>query len=280
MVVLRCFKTEHEDHFKSELARLNPAELLIPDDPALTNAVSGLKGLKPRPVWEFDQQESVRLLKLQFGVQDLAAFDCEDQPVAIRAAGCVLGYVQATQSRALPHLQQLRRIRNEDSIIIDPTSRRNLELVVNLQGGRDHTLLAVLDQTKTPMGARLLARWLTQPLRDSIQIEARLEAVSAMQQQSAFQGLRDVLAGAGDVERIVARIALQSARPRDLARLRDTLNLLPEISEILKPIDAPMVVDLATSVQAQPILADLLTPRDRTRAACGATRGRRHRRRL
>ena len=218
-------QTEHEDHFKSELARLNPAELLISDDPALTNAVSGLKGLKPRPVWEFDQQESVRLLKLQFGVQDLAAFDCEDQPVAIRAAGCVLGYVQATQSRALPHLQQLRRIRNEDSIIIDPTSRRNLELVVNLQGGRDHTLLAVLDQTKTPMGARLLARWLTQPLRDSIQIEARLEAVSAMQQQSAFQGLRDVLAGAGDVERIVARIALQSARPRERARRRDTLNL-------------------------------------------------------
>ena len=252
-------QTEHEDHFKSELARLNPAELLIPDDPALTNAVSGLKGLKPRPIWEFDEQESVRLLKLQFGVQDLAAFDCEDQPVAIRAAGCVLGYVQATQGRALPHLQQLRRIRNEDSIIIDPTSRRNLELVVNLQGGRDHTLLSVLDQTKTPMGARLLARWLTQPLRDSIQIEARLEAVSAMQQQSAFQGLRDVLAGSGDVERIVARIALQSARPRDLARLRDTLNLLPEINEILKPIDAPMVVDLATSVQTQPILADLLT---------------------
>ena len=195
-------QTEQEDHFKSELARLNPAELLIPDNPSLANAVFGLRGLKPRPIWEFDEQESVRLLKQQFGVQDLAAFDCEDQPIAIRAAGCVLGYVQATQSRALPHLQQLRRIRNEDSIIIDPTSRRNLELVVNLQGGREHTLLSVLDQTKTPMGARLLSRWLTQPLRDSLQIEARLAAVSAMQQQSAFQALRDVLAGAGDVERI------------------------------------------------------------------------------
>ena len=252
-------QTEQEDHFKSELARLNPAELLIPDNPSLTNVLGGLKGLKPRPIWEFDEQESVRLLKQQFGVQDLAAFDCEDQSVAIRAAGCVLGYVQGTHCRELPHLQQLRRIRNEDSIIIDPTSRRNLELVVNLQGGRDHTLLSVLDETKTPMGGRLLARWLTQPLRDSVQIEARLTAVGAMQQQSAFQTLRAVLAGAGDVERIVARIALQSARPRDLARLRDTLNLLPEISQILQPIDAPMVKDLGRFVQPQPSLADLLT---------------------
>ena len=253
------FQTGQEDHFKSELARLNPAELLIPDNPSLADAVFGLKGLKPRPIWEFDEQESVRLLKQQFGVQDLAAFDCEDQPIAIRAAGCVLGYVQSTQSGALPHLQQLRRIRNEDSIIIDPTSRRNLEIVVNLQGGREHTLLSVLDQTKTPMGGRLLARWLTQPLRDSIQIESRLAAVSAMQQQSAFQALRDALAGAGDIERIVARIALQSARPRDLARLRDTLNLLPEINAILNPIEAPLVTDLAGLVQPQPVLANLLT---------------------
>ena len=253
------FQTGQEDHFKSELARLNPAELLIPDNPSLADAVFGLKGLKPRPIWEFDEQESVRLLKQQFGVQDLAAFDCEDQPIAIRAAGCVLGYVQSTQSGALPHLQQLRRIRNEDSIIIDPTSRRNLEIVVNLQGGREHTLLSVLDQTKTPMGGRLLARWLTQPLRDSIQIESRLAAVSAMQQQSAFQALRDALAGAGDIERIVARIALQSARPRDLARLRDTLNLLPEINAILNPIEATLVMDLAGLVQPQPVLADLLT---------------------
>ena len=253
------FQTGQEDHFKSELARLNPAELLIPDNPSLADAVFGLKGLKPRPIWEFDEQESVRLLKQQFGVQDLAAFDCEDQPIAIRAAGCVLGYVQSTQSGALPHLQQLRRIRNEDSIIIDPTSRRNLEIVVNLQGGREHTLLSVLDQTKTPMGGRLLARWLTQPLRDSIQIESRLAAVSAMQQQSAFQALRDALAGAGDIERIVARIALQSARPRDLARLRDTLNLLPEINAILNPIEATLVTDLAGLVQPQPVLADLLT---------------------
>ena len=253
------FQTGQEDHFKSELARLNPAELLIPDNPSLADAVFGLKGLKPRPIWEFDEQESVRLLKQQFGVQDLAAFDCEDQPIAIRAAGCVLGYVQSTQSGALPHLQQLRRIRNEDSIIIDPTSRRNLEIVVNLQGGREHTLLSVLDQTKTPMGGRLLARWLTQPLRDSIQIESRLAAVGAMQQQSAFQALRDALAGAGDIERIVARIALQSARPRDLARLRDTLNLLPEINAILNPIEAPLVTDLAGLVQPQPVLANLLT---------------------
>ena len=253
------FQTRQEDHFKSELARLNPAELLIPDNPSLADAVFGLKGLKPRPIWEFDEQESVRLLKQQFGVQDLAAFDCEDQPIAIRAAGCVLGYVQSTQSGALPHLQQLRRIRNEDSIIIDPTSRRNLEIVVNLQGGREHTLLSVLDQTKTPMGGRLLARWLTQPLRDSIQIESRLAAVGAMQQQSAFQALRDALAGAGDIERIVARIALQSARPRDLARLRDTLNLLPEINAILNPIEAPLVTDLAGLVQPQPVLANLLT---------------------
>ena len=253
------FQTGQEDHFKSELARLNPAELLIPDNPSLADAVFGLKGLKPRPIWEFDEQESVRLLKQQFGVQDLAAFDCEDQPIAIRAAGCVLGYVQSTQSGALPHLQQLRRIRNEDSIIIDPTSRRNLEIVVNLQGGREHTLLSVLDQTKTPMGGRLLARWLTQPLRDSIQIESRLAAVGAMQQQSAFQALRDALAGAGDIERIVARIALQSARPRDLARLRDTLNLLPEINAILNPIEATLVTDLAGLVQPQPVLANLLT---------------------
>lgn len=255
-------QTSHLDVLKSELARLGPAELLLPQDAQIALQLEEFKGIKHRPVWEFDESESNQKLKDQFGVQDLSAFDCSDQPVAICAAGCVLAYVGETHRRQLPHLQRLRRIRNEDTIIIDPTSRRNLELVHNLLGGREHTLLSVLDQTKTPMGGRRLARWLTQPLRDSIEIESRLAAVATLQQQSTFEPLRAMLAQAGDIERIVARIALQTARPRDLARLRDTLSLLPELSEVITTViipEAPSLLNtLADRTRAQPVLADEL----------------------
>ncbi|MGB1422778.1 MAG: DNA mismatch repair protein MutS, partial [Pseudomonadales bacterium] len=255
-------QTPHLDVLKSELARLGPAELLLPQDSQIAHRLEEFNGIKHRPLWEYDESESIQKLTDQFSVQDLSAFDCADQSIAICAAGCVLNYVSETHRRQLPHLQRLRRIRNEDTIVIDPTSRRNLELVQNLHGGREHTLLSVLDQTKTPMGGRRLARWLTQPLRNSIEIESRLAAVAALQEQSTFEPLRAVLAHAGDIERIVARIALQTARPRDLARLRDTLALLPEISRLMATLMSPgaedLLNELAQRTREMPGLADEL----------------------
>lgn len=253
------FETKDEAIFKSEMARLGPAELLLAEDSRLIDLFEQFPCLRRRPIWEFDQDQAERDLIQQFGVQDLSSFDCVDLPIAVSAAGCVLAYAKSTQRRGLPHLQQLSRIRNEDTIIIDPTSRRNLELVSNLQGGRDNTLISVLDRTQTPMGGRLLARWLTQPLRDSPRVLARLSAVDALKDDLRYESIRAVLAQAGDVERIVARIALASARPRDLARLRDTLGLLPELAILIEPLQTELLTQIQASIKPQPELADLLS---------------------
>jgi len=253
------FESRDETIFKSELARLAPAELLVPDGHPMRDTLDQSSAIKLRPLWEFDHDQAERDLLQQFGMQDLSGFDCSDQPSAICAAGCVLAYVKSTQRRGLPHLQPMRRIRNEDTIIIDPVSRRNLELVTNLQGGRENTLLAVIDDTKTPMGARLLSRWLTRPLRNAQHILARLDAVEALQFQQQHEGLRSLLGQAGDIERIVARIALTTARPRDLARLRDTLNLLPDLASLKARPSSDLLENLHQMNQPKPELADLLS---------------------
>jgi len=123
-----------------------------------------------------DGDSAERALTRQLGTRDLRGFGCADAPLGVAAAGCVLQYVANTQCSALPHIRDLMVERREDALIIDAATRRNLELTDSLSGQPQHTLAGVLDRTVTPMGARLLGRWLRQPLRDKTAIEARLDA--------------------------------------------------------------------------------------------------------
>ena len=241
-----------------ELERLNPAELLVGEDWPLPEALAARRGITRRPAWHFEPESARHLLLKQFGVQDLAAFGCEELPAAIAAAGGLLQYVRDTQQSALPHVQGLRLERYEEVIALDAASRRNLELDFHPCGRAEFTLFGVLDRTVTAMGGRLLRRWLHRPLRDHDELEDRYDAIEGLQQNAVYRELRENLRAVGDIERIVARIALKSARPRDLTTLRLALGGLPRLHATLANLDPPLLRRLGESLRPQPELADLL----------------------
>jgi DNA mismatch repair protein MutS len=248
-----------EDALVTELERLKAAEILIPDDQPQLEALIRHGTRRRRPVWEFELDNARRLLTQHFKTRDLSAFDCEHLPLALQAAGCLFQYARDTQQSDLPHIQGIRIESLDDSVILDAASRRNLELDINLAGKRDNTLLSVLDRTATAMGGRLLARWVNRPLRDHGQLIQRQQVVAALMTDFHFEQLAEILARIGDLERILARLGLRSARPRDLARLRDGLAALPDLQQLLAAIDAAEVVALATRIGEFPEQTDLLT---------------------
>jgi DNA mismatch repair protein MutS len=192
-----------------------------------------------RPPWHFDHDSAVRLLTGQFGTRDLSGFGCDDLPQAISAAGALLQYVADTQRSALPHINRLRVERHDDGIAIDAATRRNLELVTAASGRAMHSLAGLLDSTATPMGSRLLRRWISRPLRDQQAVRARHAAIDALLATDLATAAREHLRAIGDIERILARVALKSARPRDLAVLRDSLGVLPQLQAGLRDIAEP-----------------------------------------
>ncbi len=241
-----------------ELERLAPAELLIPDDWEANTPIERRRAVRRRAPWEFDRDSAFKALTQQFGTKDLVGFDCQDLTLGLGAAGALLGYAKETQRTALPHIRALSQERFEDSVVIDSASRRNLEIDSNLSGGRDNTLLDVLDHTATAMGSRLLARWLNRPLRDMRILTARQDSIAGLLDQHYHEDIRPILKGIGDIERILARVALRSARPRDLARLRDALATLPQLQEALAPLEIAHLRALAEQVSTYPELAELL----------------------
>jgi DNA mismatch repair protein MutS len=209
----------------AELARLQPAETLVGEDVAWPRPVADLPGLRKRPPWHFDGDAASRELNRFFGTRDLGGFGVEHMPTAVAAAGCLLGYLQETQKSALPHLTGMGVESASETIALDATTRRHLEIDSNPSGHGEHTLLGVLDTSVTPMGARLLRRWLGRPLRSRSVLRQRHQAIGMLLDARAHADLRESLRGIGDLERILARVALRSARPRDLSTLRDGLVL-------------------------------------------------------
>jgi len=216
-----------------ELERLQPAELLLSEDQPEQDWQAQMNCLKRQPPWRFEPDSAARLLCEQFQTRDLRGFGCDDAPLAMRAAGCLLHYVQETQHYVLPHVRDLRVERREDSIILDAASRRNLELEYSLGGQHQHTLAGILDHCATPMGSRLLRRWIHRPLREHRVLRQRQQVIACLCDEHRFEALQPLLQQVGDVERILTRIALKSARPRDLSRLCTALGLLPEIHKLL-----------------------------------------------
>ncbi|MCF6362970.1 MAG: DNA mismatch repair protein MutS [Gammaproteobacteria bacterium] len=229
------FEVEGHEALNGEIERLNPAELLVDED--ATVPIDGERsGLRQQAPWHFELDTALRLLTQQFGTRDLSGFGCDGLSLAIASAGCALQYVKDTQRTALPHIRALHVERREDSIVLDAASRRNLELENNLSGGREHTLAWVMDHTSTPMGSRLLRRWINRPLADHTPLRQRHQAVAVLLEQRHFEDLQETLRGIGDVERILARIAIRSARPRDFTQLRTTLGRLPGLRSTLTGI--------------------------------------------
>ena len=243
---------------KDELERLKPAELLLSEALARLLKLEERYAVRQQPPWYFEQDPATRLLTEQTGTQDLQGFGCETMSSAVCAAGCLLQYALDTQRANLPHIHSIRVERHEDSVVLDAASRRNLELEANLMGGRDNTLLDVLDCSTTAMGSRLLRRWLNRPLRDRNLLNNRLQAVETLLENQRFDPPREVLRGISDIERILARIGLKSARPRDLAQLRDTLALLPEVRASVAQLDSPLLQETLTRLGDYPELSQLL----------------------
>lgn len=246
------------ERLAGELERLNPSELLISEEWSPPPTIAARHGITRRPSWHFDPESARHRLLLQFKTQDLSGFGCEGSPAAIAAAGCLLQYVQDTQKSALPHIQGLRTETGEESIILDAASRRNLELDFHPSGRVNLTLFGVLDRTSTAMGGRLLRRWLHHPLRDQRILYQRYEAIEALRKDRNYASIRDVLASVGDIERIVARIALKSARPRDLVVLRASLGTLPELLNQLETLESTLLTDIRQRIREQPEIYQLL----------------------
>ncbi|MBK1647780.1 DNA mismatch repair protein MutS [Rhabdochromatium marinum] len=233
-----------QEALSAELQRLQPAELLLDEDSKLDHRLGYSGGLTRRPRWHFDPDTGTRQLSEQFGTRDLSGFGCAELRLAIGAAGCLLHYVKDTQRSALPHLRGLTVENRDQAVILDAATQRNLELIQTLSGQEQHSLIQVLDNSCTAMGARLLRRWLTRPLRDVQSIRWRHDAIATLLETARFEALRDTLASIGDLERILARVALGSARPRDLATLRDAIGCLPELHRGLGDLDSPLLTEL------------------------------------
>ena len=245
-----------DDGLISELGRLHPAEILIAED---TRIPGGERtGITRRPPWHFDFETAVSVLTRQFAVKDLSGYGCDQQELAVIAAGALLQYVQETQKSALPHLDGLRVEFQQDTVILDAASRRNLELEWNLSGGHDHTLVSVVDSTVTTMGGRCLRRWVNRPLRNQQQLALRHNFVEQLLITRIHESVREQLRSVGDIERCLTRIALGSARPRDLSTLRDAVRQLPELQQTLKPLEDAESQRLATDISEHPDVLNLL----------------------
>jgi DNA mismatch repair protein MutS len=234
-----CNEVTSEDALEAEIARLEPAEVLCPDDDGVPACIATRTGLRRRAPWLFDVDGGRRHLLRFFAVHDLSGFGLDDRPLAAAAAAALLGYVEETQKQRLPHLTSIAVESGDGAIAMNAATRRHLELDTRVDGDTRHTLLGVLDSTVTPMGGRLLRRWLHRPLRDRPTLRLRHDAVATLIDSRTCDGLREQLRAVGDIERILARVALRSARPRDLSTLRDALAMLPSLRELLEPLDSP-----------------------------------------
>lgn len=248
-----------EENVLAELERSNPEELLVPEDWPLPSALEKRRGTQRRAPWDFDYDSALKALCQQFATQDLRGFGCEQLSLAIAAAGCLLNYAKETQRTALPHIRSLYHERINETVVLDAATRRNLELDKNLSGGRDNTLQSVIDRCQTSMGSRLLSRWLNRPLRQRTVLEARQDAIAYLLNDYHFETVQPALKDIGDIERILARISLRSARPRDLARLRDALNALPGLQQVLAGLDSARIQELAQAIGEYPELANTLS---------------------
>ena len=241
----------------NELRRIGPAEVLAADSPSEGSVHLDGFFVTRLPAWQFDVEAGQRRLLKQLGAASLTGFGCEDLTLAVGACGALLDYAGKTQGQALAHVVAVTPERSSEFVRLDAATRRNLEITETLRGEPAPTLFSRLDACATGMGSRLLRHWLHHPLRDTRTLERRHEAVACL--MDCFPAVHKALRGFSDVERISARIALKSVRPRELAGLRDSLRLLPALRAGISPHDqssllGELVADLAVPAEALSLL--------------------------
>jgi len=236
---------------ENELRRIDPAEVLVSEDAHLDGYF-----VTRLPPWQFDAENGKRKLLKQLGAGTLAGFGCEDLTLAIGACGALLEYAGKTQGQALAHVTAVTAERAGEYVRLDAATRRNLELTETLRGEPAPTLFSLLDECATGMGSRLLRHWLHHPLRDRSALVARHEAVACLEKHGA--AVQSILRRVSDVERITARLALKSVRPRELAGLRETLELLPDVVKALPEL-SPLLVQMRADLQIPRSCLDLLS---------------------
>lgn len=232
------------EQLESELQRINPAELLLCEHDPIFDPLQASSTAQRVPNWYFDFDVANELLCRQFETKDLVAYGCQDFPLAVSAAGALLQYAKDMQYAAMPHINNFRITQKSDFLIIDAASRQNLEIEVNLSGGKDFTLVSLMDKCANPMGARLLRRWLHGPITDRDTIAQRQLSVDELISKLDQNSIHDLLKQCGDIERILTRIALNSARPRDLVRLRGALHCLPALQQQLSTAQTALLIEM------------------------------------
>ena len=250
------FECDNVDTMQAELQRTSPVEILYPEDFQSLSLIENRTGLRRRPLWEFDLATAKQQLNLQFGTKDLIGFGVEKSDKALKAAGCLLQYVKDTQKTALPHIRSIIKQTQDKYVILDASTRRNLEITENLAGNTDNTVAAILDKTQTAMGSRMLKRWLHSPIRDKLILSQRQNSIEELQEH--YLTIQPILKQIGDIERILARLALRSARPRDFARLRDSYNSLPNLQQELNLLNDPYLQTIRQTIGCFDDIADLL----------------------
>ena len=253
-----CTEAGDAESAQAEIERLGPAEVLLCEDAPALASVREHPALRRIPPWHFDPVSARRILIEQLATRDLSPFELEDHPLAVGAAGALIVYARDTQCGSLPHVTTVRFERHDDALILDATTRRNLEITHALSGDDSATLAAVMDRAATPMGSRLLRRWLTRPICDHEELAKRLHATGVLIEHGVHEPIRVLLDDVGDIERILSRIGLATARPRDLAQLRSALHTVPRLREAVAGADSPRIHELTGASREFPEIAALL----------------------
>lgn len=262
---------EPRPRLHEELERVRPRELLLPGsaDSGISNLRSEISNFKSEisrgaetrlDDWVFNEEYGARLLREHFRVATLAGYGLDGHPRAVSAAGAILHYVRETQRGSLSHLDGIRFYQQQDSLILDPSTLRNLELLEPAWGGsRDSTLLGTLDECVTSMGARLLKRWVLRPSIDRQEIESRFDAVEELSKNTvARDQIRRLLAEIQDLERLLSKVTLETANARDLLALKQSLGLVPLIREALAQFQCPRLSDLRARLDELADVRELL----------------------
>ncbi|MBP9742659.1 MAG: DNA mismatch repair protein MutS [Burkholderiales bacterium] len=243
----QIISTELNDH----LERIKPSEIIVPE--SITSHIKQIYGstfIKSLPDWYFDYASNLQKLCEHFGVTDLDGFGIGHLKLGIIAAGVLLNYAKQMACSEIPHINNIIAENQVDALALDAISRKNLEINYTLNGERSPTLLSLLDKCANSMGSRKLGYWLNNPLKNHIQINQRLDSVAALKdtQYNFFNILKQFC----DIERVSSRIALLSARPRDLSALRDSLALLSELNGLANFPEDQLLSKLYQNIQSIP----------------------------
>ena len=255
---LGSMEVDQSAQLVDELVRLKPAEILLPESLKLRFDTVSIAPAQTVPDWQFDYDRARQILTRTYATADLKAFDIEENPLAIRAAGALLYYAKDMYGRQLPHLQGVKFYKNDALLQIDASTRAHLEITESNTGDKRFSLIALLDQCNTAMGGRLLNQWLNNPIRNHDALRQRHAAIEYLLEND-YQAIRDILKSIGDIERIATRIALETARPGDLVKLREAVGTLDSLITAIKDSNLPLLEQLVSQLGPFPELLELLS---------------------